>query len=171
MRGFTPCLWFDDKAEEAANFYVSVCSAVHGSASPEKNSKIVNVTRYGEEGAKASGRPKGSVMTVLFQLHAQEFLALNGGPVFTFSPAISFIVNCETQEEVDWFWEKLSEGGEPNQCGWLRDKYGVSWQIVPTILSEMMQEKDARKAERVMKAMLQMKKIDMKALKQAYEQQ
>jgi predicted 3-demethylubiquinone-9 3-methyltransferase (glyoxalase superfamily) len=171
MRGFTPCLWFDDKAEEAANFYVSVFSAVRGSGSAGKNSKIVNVSRYGEEGAKASGRPKGSVMTVLFQLHGQEFLALNGGPVFTFSPAISFIVNCETQEEVDWFWEKLSEGGEPNQCGWLRDKYGVSWQIVPTILSEMMQEKDARKAERVMKAMLQMKKIDITGLKEAYEQQ
>jgi predicted 3-demethylubiquinone-9 3-methyltransferase (glyoxalase superfamily) len=171
MRGFTPCLWFDDKAEDAANFYVSVFSAVRGSASAGKNSNVVNVARYGEEGARASGRPKGSVMTVLFQLHGQEFLALNGGPVFTFSPAISFIVNCETQEEVDWFWGKLSEGGKSDQCGWLTDKYGVSWQIVPTILSEMMQEKDARKAERVMKAMLQMKKIDIAGLKEAYEQQ
>jgi predicted 3-demethylubiquinone-9 3-methyltransferase (glyoxalase superfamily) len=171
MRGFTPCLWFDDKAEDAANFYVSVFSAIRGSASPGKNSEIVKLTRYGEEGAKVSGRPKGSVMTVLFQLHGQEFLGLNGGPVFTFSPAISFIVNCETQEEVDWFWEKLAEGGKTDQCGWLTDKYGVSWQIVPTILSEMMQEKDARKAERVMKAMLQMKKIDITGLKKACEQQ
>jgi predicted 3-demethylubiquinone-9 3-methyltransferase (glyoxalase superfamily) len=171
MRGFTPCLWFDDKAEEAANFYVSIFSAVRGSASAGKNSKIVNVNRYGEEGAKVSGRPKGSVMTVLFQLHGQEFLGLNGGPVFTFSPAISFMVNCETQEEVDWFWGKLSEGGKTDQCGWLTDKYGVSWQIVPTILTEMMQEKDARKTERVMKAMLQMKKIDITGLKEAYEQQ
>jgi predicted 3-demethylubiquinone-9 3-methyltransferase (glyoxalase superfamily) len=168
MQGFTPCLWFDDKAEEAANFYVSAFSTARGSAS---DSKVVNVARYGEEGAKVSGRPKGSVMTVLFQLDGQKFLALNGGPVFTFSPAISFIVNCETQQEVDWFWGKLTEGGKIDQCGWLTDKYGVSWQIVPTILGEMLQDKDARKAERVMKAMLQMKKIDMQGLKQAYDQQ
>jgi len=169
MQGFTPCLWFDDKAEEAANFYVSVFSAVRGSAPGRRNSRIVSVTRYGEEGAKASGRPKGSVMTVIFELDGQKFMALNGGPVFTFCPAISFIVNCETEEEVDWFWEKFSEGGEPNQCGWLKDKYGVSWQIVPTILGEMLQGKDAQKSERVMKAMLQMKKIDIEGLKQAYE--
>jgi predicted 3-demethylubiquinone-9 3-methyltransferase (glyoxalase superfamily) len=131
---------------------------------------VVNVTRYDEQGAKTSGTPKGSVMTVLFRLNRQEFLALNGGPVFTFSPAISFIVNCETQEDVDWFWGKLSEGGRTDHCGWLTDKYGVSWQIVPAILVEMMQDKDARKTERVMKAMLQMNKIDIKGLKQAYEQ-
>jgi len=170
MRGFTPCLWFDDKAEEAANSYVSIFASVGRSPSGGKNSKVVNVTRYDEEGAKASGRPKGSVMTVLFELDGQEFLALNGGPVFTFSPAISFIVNCETQEEVDWFWEKLSDGGKTDQCGWLTDKYGVSWQIVPMILGEMMQDKDARRAQRVMKAMLQMKKIDIQGLKQAYGQ-
>jgi predicted 3-demethylubiquinone-9 3-methyltransferase (glyoxalase superfamily) len=116
MRGFTPCLWFDDKAEDAANFYVSVFSAVCGPASAGRNSKIVNVTSYGEEGAKVSGRPKGSVMTVLFYLHGQEFLALNGGPVFTFSPAISFIVNCETQEEVDWFWESSPKVGRPTNA-------------------------------------------------------
>jgi predicted 3-demethylubiquinone-9 3-methyltransferase (glyoxalase superfamily) len=171
MKGFTPCLWFDDKAEEASNFHVATFSAVGRPASDGKNSKIVHVARYGEEGAKVSGRPKGSVMTVLFQLDGEEFLALNGGPVFTFSAAISFIVNCETQEEVDWFWEKLSEGGKTGQCGWLTDRYGVSWQIVPIILGEMMHDKDARKAERVMKAMLQMKKIDTKGLKQTYEGQ
>lgn len=170
MQEITPCLWFDDKAEEAADSYVSIFSAVRGSTSGGKDSRILTVTRYGEEGAKASGRPKGTAMTVTFQLDGQTFMALNGGPVFTFSPAISFIVNCETQEEVDQFWEKLSEGGKTDQCGWLKDKYGVSWQIVPTILGEMMQDKDARKSERVMKAMLQMKKLDIKGLKQAYEQ-
>lgn len=142
------------------NFYVSIF----------KNSKIGIITHYGEEGAEASGRPKGTVMTVTFQLDGQEFMALNGGPQFTFSPAISFLVNCETQEEVDELWEKLSEGGEKEQCGWLKDKYGVSWQIVPTVLGEMMQDKDAEKSERVMKAMLQMKKIDIRTLKLAYEQ-
>jgi predicted 3-demethylubiquinone-9 3-methyltransferase (glyoxalase superfamily) len=170
MQGFTLCLWFDDKAEEAANFYVSIFSAVGRSASGGKSCRIVTVARYGEEGAKVSGRPKGTVMTVLFELEGQKFLGLNGGPIFTFSPAISFIVNCETEEEVDWFWEKLSEGGKTDQCGWLKDKYGVSWQIVPTALGEMLQDKDPRKSERVMKAMLQMKKIDVKGLKQAYEQ-
>jgi predicted 3-demethylubiquinone-9 3-methyltransferase (glyoxalase superfamily) len=171
MQGFTPCLWFDDKAEEAANFYVSIFSAAGRSAPGGRNSRIVTVTHYGEGGAKVSGRPKGTVMTVLFELDGQKFLALNGGPIFTFSPAISFIVNCETEQEVDWFWEKLSEGGKPDQCGWLKDKYGVSWQIVPTVLGEMLQDKDPRKSERVMKAMLQMKKIDIKGLRQAYEQQ
>jgi predicted 3-demethylubiquinone-9 3-methyltransferase (glyoxalase superfamily) len=135
-----------------------------------KNSKLENIARYGEEGAKASGRPAGTVMTVAFQLNGQEFLALNGGPQFTFSPAISFIVNCETQEEIDTLWDKLSEGGEKNVCGWLQDKYGVSWQIVPTILGELLQDKDAGMTERVMKAMLQMTKLDIKTLKQAYEQ-
>jgi len=161
-------LWFDSQAEEAANFYVSIFSDRPGSDG--KNSRIVTVTRYGDAGAKAAGRPKGSVMTVVFELDGQEFLGLNGGPLFTFSPAISFIVNCETEQEVDWFWERLSAGGKTDQCGWLTDKYGVSWQIVPTVLGEMLQDKDPRKSERVMKAMLQMKKIEIKGLKQAYEQ-
>ncbi len=161
MQKITPCLWFDDNAEEAVNFYVSIF----------KHSRIVNVARYGEAGAKASGRPKGTVMTIIFQLGGQEFMALNGGPVFKFTEAISFIVNCETQKDVDEFWEKLSEGGEKGVCGWLKDKYGVSWQIVPTVLGEMLQDKNAEKSEGVMKAMLQMKKIDIRALKQAYEQQ
>ncbi len=162
MQKITPFLWFDDKAEEAVNFYISIF----------KDSKIVSVARYGEAGSEVAGRPKGTVMTIAFQLEGQEFVALNGGPVFTFSPAISFVVNCETQEEVDKLWAKLSEGGdeEAQQCGWLRDKYGVSWQIVPTILGEMLQDEDAGKSERVMKAMLQMKKIDIKALQQAYQQ-
>lgn len=161
MQKITPFLWFDDKAEEAAKFYTSIF----------KNSKILNVARYGEEGAKVSERPKGTVMIVAFQLDGQEFVALNGGPIFTFSPAISFVVNCGTQEEVDMFWEKLSEGGETSQCGWLKDKYGVSWQIVPTILGEMLTDPDPIKSERVMKSMLQMKKIDIKALKKAYGKQ
>ena len=160
MQKITPCLWFDDQAEEAVTFYVSIL----------KNSKIASVARYGEEGAKVSGRPKGTVMTVTFDLDGQEFMALNGGPVFTFSPAISFIVNCETQQEVDRLWEKLSEGGEKEQCGWLKDKYGVSWQVVPTVLGEMLKDKDPKKSERVMKALLQMKNIDIKGLRQAYEQ-
>jgi predicted 3-demethylubiquinone-9 3-methyltransferase (glyoxalase superfamily) len=161
MQKITPFLWFDDRAEEAVNFYVSIF----------RNSKITGITRYGEAGSEAAGRPKGSVMTIVFQLEGQEFVALNGGPVFTFSPAISFVVNCETQEEVDKLWEKLSEGGEIEQCGWLRDKYGVSWQIVPTILGEMLQDKNTDKSERVMNAMLQMKKIDIEALRQAYQQE
>ena len=161
MQKITPCLWFDDKAEEAVNFYVSIF----------KNSKIGSITRYGEEGAEVSGRPKGTVMTVTFQLDGQEFIALNGGPEFTFSPAISFFVNCKTQEEVDELWKKLSEGGKKEVCGWLKDKYGVSWQIVPTVLGEMLQDKDTEKSERVMKALLQMDKIDIESLKQAYGQQ
>jgi predicted 3-demethylubiquinone-9 3-methyltransferase (glyoxalase superfamily) len=171
MKGLTPCLWFDHQAEEAARFYVSIFSAVHESDSDGKSSRILSVARYGEEGSKASGRPKGTIMTVSFQLDGQKFLALNGGPIFTFSPAISMMVNCETQEEVDLFWEGLSEGGKPDRCGWLTDKYGVTWQIVPTVLGELMQDKDARKSERVMKAMLQMTKIDIEELKRAYKQQ
>jgi predicted 3-demethylubiquinone-9 3-methyltransferase (glyoxalase superfamily) len=158
MQRIAPCLWFDKKAEEAAKFYVSIF----------KNSKIDTIARYGEEGAKVSGMPKGTVMTVTFQLDGQEFMALNGGPQFTFSPAISFMVNCKTQQEIDELWEKLSEGGAKEVCGWLRDKYGVSWQIVPTVLGEMMKDKDTEKTERVMKAMLQMKKLDIETLKQAY---
>lgn len=160
MQKITPCLWFDSNAEEAVNFYTSIF----------KESKIVNIARYGEAGAKAAGRPKGTVMTIIFQLGGQGFMALNGGPVFKFTEAISFIVNCETQEEVDEFWEKLSEGGEEGPCGWLKDRYGVSWQIVPTVLGEMLQDKDTAKSERVMKAMLQMQKIDIETLKQAYVQ-
>jgi len=137
------------------NFYVSVF----------KNSKIVNVTRYGEAGPG----PKGTVMTATFQLDGQEFYALNGGPQFTFSPAISLFVKCETQQEVDDLWEKLSRGGEKQQCGWLKDKFGLSWQVVPTVLGEMLRDKDARKSQRVMKAMLQMDKIDIKRLQQAYD--
>ena len=158
MQKITPFLWFDDKAEEAANFYVSLF----------KNSKVGDIARYDEAGAKASGRPSGSVMVVEFQLEGQEFVALNGGPHFKFTEAISFVVNCETQEEVDEFWEKLSEGGQEGQCGWLKDKYGLSWQVVPTVLTEMLKDKDPQKSQRVMKAMLQMKKIDIPTLKQAY---
>jgi len=161
MHKITPFLWFDNQAEEAVDFYTSIF----------KNSKIMNVARYDEEGAKASGRAKGTVMTMTFQLNGQEFIALNGGPVFKFTEAISFFVNCETQQEVDELWNKLTEGGEEGQCGWLKDRFGLSWQIVPTALGEMLADKDPEKAQRVMKAMLQMKKIDIERLKQAYEQQ
>jgi predicted 3-demethylubiquinone-9 3-methyltransferase (glyoxalase superfamily) len=160
MQKLTPCLWFDDKAEEAAKFYVSIF----------KNSKVGHIARYGEAGAKVSGRPKGSVMTATFEIDGQEFMALNGGPLFKFSEAISFIVNCKTQKEIDELWEKLADGGEKGVCGWLKDKYGLSWQIVPTVLGEMMQDKDSKKTNRVMQAVLQMKKLDIKQLEQAYEQ-
>ena len=140
---------------------------IHFYTSIFKNSKIGSVTRYGEGGPG----PQGTVMSATFQLDGQEFIALNGGPHFTFSPAISFLVNCEAQQEVDELWEKLSEGGEKQRCGWLKDKYGLSWQIVPTVLGEILQDKDAEKSQRVMKAMLQMDKLDINALKQAYEQQ
>jgi len=161
MHKITPFLWFDNQAEEAVDFYTSIF----------ENSKIMNVARYDEEGAKASGRAKGTVMTMTFQLNGQEFIALNGGPVFKFTEAISFFVNCETQEEIDELWKKLTEGGEEGQCGWLKDRFGLSWQIVPTALGEMLADKDPEKAQRVMKAMLQMKKIDIERLKQAYKQQ
>jgi predicted 3-demethylubiquinone-9 3-methyltransferase (glyoxalase superfamily) len=151
-----PFLWFDGKAEEAMYFYTSIF----------KNSKVGSITRWGEGGPGA----KGTVMSTTFQLDGQEFFALNGGPQFTFSPAISSFVNCETQEEVDELWEKLSEGGEKNRCGWLKDKYGVSWQIIPSALSEMLRDKDAEKSKRVMQAMMQMAKIDIAGLKQAYGQ-
>jgi predicted 3-demethylubiquinone-9 3-methyltransferase (glyoxalase superfamily) len=155
MQKITPYLWFNNNAEEAIHFYNSIF----------KNSKTVSITRYGEGGPA----PKGTLMSATFELEGQTFLALNGGPQFTFTPAISFFVNCETQEEVDELWEKLSEGGEEGRCGWLEDKYGVSWQIIPTVLGELMQDEDAVKARNVMEAMLQMNKIDIKALKQAYE--
>ena len=156
MQKITPFLWFDGKAEEAMNFYTSIF----------KKSKLVSLTRYGETGPG----PKGTVMSAIFNLEGQEFMVLNGGPLFKFSPAISFFVNCRTQEEVDELWEKLSAGGEKQMCGWLKDKYGVSWQIIPTILGELLQDKDSEKAERVMKTMLQMGKIDIAGLKRAYGQ-
>jgi predicted 3-demethylubiquinone-9 3-methyltransferase (glyoxalase superfamily) len=156
MQKITPFLWFDDKAEEAMNFYVSIF----------KNSKRGRISRYGEAGPG----PKGTVMVATFQLEGQDFIALNGGPHFKFTEAISLVVNCETQDEVDAFWDKLSEGGEKGQCGWLKDKYGLSWQIVPTVLGELMSGPDPEKSKRVMQAMLQMTKIDIKGLKQAYEQ-
>jgi predicted 3-demethylubiquinone-9 3-methyltransferase (glyoxalase superfamily) len=155
MQKITPFLWFNDNAEEAMNFYISIF----------KNSKVLNVARYGEAGPGANG----TVMTATFQLDGQEFVALNGGPHFKFTEAISFVVYCETQEEVDEFWEKLSEGGEKSRCGWLKDKYGLSWQIVPTVLAELYQDKDAEKTKRVMEAMLKMDKLDIKTLRQAYE--
>lgn len=155
MQKITPFLWFDNEAEEATNFYVSIF----------KNSKIVTVARYGDAGPG----PKGSVMTVAFQLAGQDFIALNGGPLFKFNEAVSLVVNCETQEEVDEYWEKLSAGGEKSRCGWLKDKFGLSWQITPTVLAEMYQDKDAAKSQRVMQAMLQMDKLDIKRLKEAYD--
>ena len=157
MQKITPFLWYDNNAEEAMNFYVSIF----------KNSKVNGVTRYGEAGPG----PNQTVMVAEFQLDGQDFVALNGGPRFKFTEAISFVVNCENQEEVDELWEKLSEGGEKSRCGWLKDKFGLSWQIVPTILAELMQDKDPQKSKRVMQAMLQMDKIDIKTLQQAYDQQ
>jgi predicted 3-demethylubiquinone-9 3-methyltransferase (glyoxalase superfamily) len=157
----TPFLWFDDKAEDAAKFYTSIF----------KNSKIGDIVRYDEEAAKPTGRPAGSVMVVEFQLDGQNFVALNGGPVFKFTEAISFVVNCGTQEEVDYFWSKLSAGGEESRCGWLKDKFGLSWQIVPVALTEMLKDNDAAKAKRVMHAMLQMDKIDLPTLEKAYQGQ
>ena len=156
MQTITPFLWFDNQAEEAVKLYTSLF----------KNSKIVSIMRYGEAGPG----PKGTVMTATFQLDGQEFVALNGGPHFKFTEAISFVINCKTQEEVDHFWEKLSEGGEESRCGWLKDTYGVSWQVVPTVLVEMLRDKDAEKSKRVMQAMLKMGKLDIKKLKQAYDQ-
>ena len=155
MQKITPFLWFDGKAEEAMNVYVSIF----------KNSKVVSVTRYGDAGPG----PKGTVMSATFQLEGQDFYALNGGPQFTFTPAISLFISCETQKEVDELWEKLSEGGRKDRCGWLQDKYGLSWQVVPSILGKLLGDKDAKKSTRVMKAMLQMDKLDIQRLKRAYE--
>jgi predicted 3-demethylubiquinone-9 3-methyltransferase (glyoxalase superfamily) len=153
MQKITPFLWFDGNAEEAANFYISIF----------KNSKMGKISRYGDGGPG----PKGSVMSVTFQIEGQEFYALNGGPQFKFTPAISFFVNCETQKEVDDLWEKLSAGGRTDRCGWLQDKFGVSWQIIPTVLGQLLGDKDPQRAKRAMQAMLQMTKIDGKALQQA----
>ncbi len=155
MQRIVPFLWFDSNAEEAANFYVSIF----------KNSKVGHISRYGEAGPG----PRGSVMVVTFELDGQELMALNGGPQFKFSEAISLVVNCKNQEEVDYYWERLSAGGQKVECGWLKDKFGLSWQVVPTILGELLADKDPQKLERVMKAMLQMKKIDVAGLKRAAE--
>ena len=157
MQKITPFLWFNGQAEEAMNFYISIF----------KNSKAISVSRYGEGGPGQ----KGSVMSATFQLEGQTFMALNGGPQFTFTPAISLFVNCETQEEVDELWRKLSAGGSEERCGWLKDKYGLSWQIIPSVLGKLLQDKDPEKAKRVMMAMLKMNKIDMKLLKEAHGQQ
>lgn len=158
MQKITPCLWFDTRAEEAARFYVSIF----------KGSRIGNISRYGEAGAEVSGMGKGTVMTVSFELAGQEFVALNGGPVFKFNEAISFMVGCDTQEEIDFYWEKLSAGGDEKaqQCGWLKDKYGMSWQVVPRVLGELL-GKNPKRTETVMAALLQMKKIDIKTLQAA----
>jgi predicted 3-demethylubiquinone-9 3-methyltransferase (glyoxalase superfamily) len=161
MQKITPFLWFNGQAEEAANFYTSIF----------KNSKIQAITRYEGEAAKSSGRPNGSVMTAAFQLDGQNFIALNGGPNFQFTEAISFVVNCETQEEIDQYWERLSEGGEKGRCGWLKDKYGLSWQVVPSNLNQLLQGGDAVQTQRVMDAIMQMDKLDIAKLKQAYGQQ
>jgi predicted 3-demethylubiquinone-9 3-methyltransferase (glyoxalase superfamily) len=162
MQKITPCMWFDSNAEEAVNFYTAIF----------RNSTIGNISRYGEAGYEIHGKPAGTVLTVEFELNGQAFTALNGGPVFKFNEAISFQVGCESQEEVDYYWGKLSEGGDAKaqQCGWLKDKFGVSWQIVPTVLGKMLQDQDAKKSESVMKALLQMKKLDIQALTHAYEQ-
>src|SRR6266498_2486176 len=155
----TPCLWFDHEAEEAATFYVSIF----------KNSKITSVARYTKAGQEAHKRPAGSVMTVAFELDGQAFTALNGGPDFTFNEAVSLQVNCSNQEEVDYYWNKLSKGGDPKaqQCGWLKDKYGLSWQVVPTVLPEMLKDHESQTAQRAMEAMLRMKKIDIRELERA----
>ena len=167
IQKITPFLWFDTKAEEAANFYVST---FQNAPLTSGLSKILNVNRYDEASSKASEMPVGSVMVASFQLEDQQFVALNGGPFFQFSGAVSFVVNCETQEEVDYFWEKLSEGGEKGQCGWInRDKFGVTWQVVPTILDKLLGDSDPIKAKRVMEAMLKMNKIVIADLQKAYE--
>ncbi len=159
MQKIRPFLWFDDKAEEAARFYCAIF----------KNSKIGTVARYGDAGAVVSGQSKGTVMTVNFRLDGQEFIALNGGPIFKFTEAISFVVNCKTQKEVDYYWEKLSKGGKESQCGWLKDKFGVSWQVVPTGIGQLFGGKNPKKSERAMQAMLKMSKLDIVKLKKAYE--
>ena len=160
MQKITPFLWFDDQAEEAVNFYTALF----------KNSKIDRIFRYNEEAAEKTGRPVGSVLTIEFEIEGQKFVALNGGSLFKFNESVSFVINCETQAEVDYFWDKLTaDGGEESACGWLRDKFGLSWQIIPTVLIDMLHDGDEEKSGRVMQAMFQMKKIDIKALKDAYE--
>lgn len=159
MQKITPSLWFDDHAEEAANFYVSVF----------KDARINNITHYGNEGTGTTGKQAGSVMTVEFEIGGQQYVALNGGPQFTFNESVSFIINCEDQEEVDYFWSRLSDGGQEGACGWLKDKYGLSWQVIPTVLNELLQDADQTKSDGVTKAMLGMKKLDISELIQASE--
>ncbi len=161
MQKITPFLWFDGQAEAAAKFYTSIYTSIF------KKSKILNIARYGAASEKPSGKPRGSVMTVAFELAGQKFIALNGGPHFRFTEAISFVVSCRTQREVDYFWKKLSAGGKAVQCGWLKDRYGVSWQIVPTVLGELLGDRDTEKSERIMQALLKMVKLDIKKLKRA----
>jgi predicted 3-demethylubiquinone-9 3-methyltransferase (glyoxalase superfamily) len=160
VRAITPCLWFDNQAEEAARFYTGIF----------KNSKIGKISRYGEAGREVHGRPPGSVMLVAFELDGQPFSALNGGPHFKFNEAVSFVVPCKDQKEIDFYWEKLSQGGDPKaqQCGWLKDKYGLSWQVVPAVLEEMVADRDTEKSDRVMEALLKMKKLDLPTLERAY---
>ena len=162
MQKINPCLWFDNNAEEAVQFYVSIF----------KNSNIGNVTHYGNEGYEIHKKKEGTVMTIDFEIEGQKFLALNGGPIFRFNEAISFQIYCETQDEVDYYWDKLTEGGDKNAqvCGWLKDKFGVSWQVVPTVLVKMLQDKDSKKTENVMRVMLQMQKLDINVLTKAYQQ-
>ena len=162
MQKISPCLWFDNNAEEAVQFYVSIF----------RNSKIGNVTHYGKEGYDIHKKKEGTVMTIDFEIEGQKFLALNGGPIFRFSEAISFQIYCETQDEVDYYWDKLTEGGDKNAqvCGWLKDKFGVSWQVVPNVLVKMLQDKDSKKTENVMRVMLQMQKLDINVLTKAYQQ-
>jgi predicted 3-demethylubiquinone-9 3-methyltransferase (glyoxalase superfamily) len=162
MQKISPCLWFDNNAEKAVQFYVSIF----------KNSKIGNVTHYGTEGYEIHKKKEGTVMTIDFEIEGQKFLALNGGPIFKFNEAISFQIYCETQDEVDYYWDNLTEGGDKNAqvCGWLKDKFGVSWQVVPNVLVKMLQDKDPKKTENVMRVMLQMQKLDINALTKAYQQ-
>jgi len=160
VQKITPCLWFDQQAEEAARFYTSIF----------KNSRIGNISHYGEAGREIHGMPAGTVLTVDFELEGQSFTALNGGPMFKFNEAISFQVHCETQQELDYYWDKLSQGGDQKaqQCGWLKDKFGASWQVVPTILPKLLMDPDPKKSQRTMQALLQMKKLDIEKLKQAH---
>lgn len=161
MQKITSNLWFDNQAEEAANFYIGIF----------KNSRILRISHFGKEGQEIHKMPEGTVMTIEFELEGQQFVGLNGGPIFKFNEAVSFIVNCDNQQEVDYYWEKLTAGGDARsqQCGWLKDKYGLSWQVVPTVLTDLMLDKDKEKAGRVMNAMLQMKKIDIQTLEEAYK--
>ncbi len=163
MKQITNCLWFDKEAEEAAKFYVSVFEGAG------RKAKVLDTAYYAKASEEVSGKPAGSVLTVEFELDGSSFLALNGGPLFKFTPAVSFVINCETQKEVDYFWEKTSAVKEAEQCGWIQDKYGVSWQIVPEILDQLLKDKDSEKSEKVMAAMLEMKKIDIETLQKAYD--
>ena len=158
MQKIIPFLWFNDNAEEAVKFYTSIF----------KKSKVVTTTRYEKSGAKASGRKGGSVMTIAFELNGQKFVALNGGPLFSFTEAVSFVVNCKTQAEIDNYWKKLSAGGKESQCGWLKDKFGLSWQIVPDNIAKLLSSKDEARTQRVMQAVMQMQKLDIKTLKKAF---